>query len=152
MRAGCSAIACGLSTPRALHAWPPQPQHSPHGGSLYTPGRHGARTRVQLRLRHRPATLQTPTPSPASTWTPHRSSTSSQTLRIPSPRTTLLSNPYQGWPLAGYNVHTCREIRLLARTQARRPDKWRLTLRRLPRLASFPEGNTACSSRGVHSN
>jgi hypothetical protein len=31
MRAGCSAIACGLPTPRALHAWPPQPLQGPHG-------------------------------------------------------------------------------------------------------------------------
>jgi hypothetical protein len=29
-------------------------------------------------------------------WTPRTSSTSGRTLRIPSPRTTLLSNPYQG--------------------------------------------------------
>jgi hypothetical protein len=31
MRAGCSAIACGNPTPRALHAWPPQPLQGPHG-------------------------------------------------------------------------------------------------------------------------
>jgi hypothetical protein len=37
-----------------LHAWPPQHQQGPHEGSLYTPGRQGARTRVQLGLRHRP--------------------------------------------------------------------------------------------------
>jgi hypothetical protein len=43
-----------------------------------------------------PATLRTPTPSPASTRTPRTSSTSGRILRIPSPRTTLLSNPYQG--------------------------------------------------------
>jgi hypothetical protein len=42
-----------------------------------------------------PATPRTPTPSSASTQTPHMSSTSGRTLRIPSPRTTLLSNPYQ---------------------------------------------------------
>jgi hypothetical protein len=35
-------------------------------------------------------------PSSASTRTPRTSSTSGRTLRIPSPRTTLLSNPYQG--------------------------------------------------------
>jgi hypothetical protein len=48
-----------------------------------------------------PATPRTPTPSSDSTCTPRMSSTSGQTLRIPSPRTTLLSNPYQdrllGW-------------------------------------------------------
>jgi hypothetical protein len=43
-----------------------------------------------------PATPQTPTPSPASTRTPRTSSTSGRTLRIPSPKTTLLSNPYRG--------------------------------------------------------
>jgi hypothetical protein len=42
------------------------------------------------------ATLRTPTPSPASTRTLRMSSTSGRTLRIPSPRTTLLSSPYQG--------------------------------------------------------
>jgi hypothetical protein len=47
---------------------------------------------------------------------------------------------------AGYNIHTCREIRLLARPQARRLDRWELTLRRLPRLASLPGGNTTRSS------
>jgi hypothetical protein len=48
-----------------------------------------------------PATPWTPTHSSASTRTPRTSSTSGRTLRIPSPRTTLLSNPYQdrllGW-------------------------------------------------------
>jgi hypothetical protein len=43
-----------------------------------------------------PATPRTPTPSPASTRTPRTSSTSGRTLRIPSLRTTPLSNPYQG--------------------------------------------------------
>jgi hypothetical protein len=43
-----------------------------------------------------PVTLRTPTPSPASTRTPRTSSTSGRTQRIPSPRTTLLSSPYQG--------------------------------------------------------
>jgi hypothetical protein len=43
-----------------------------------------------------PATPRTPTPSSVSTRTPRTSSTSGRTLRISSPRTTLLSNPYQG--------------------------------------------------------
>jgi hypothetical protein len=43
-----------------------------------------------------PAAPQTPTPSSASTRTSRTSSTSGRTLRIPSPSTTLLSNPYQG--------------------------------------------------------
>jgi hypothetical protein len=42
-----------------------------------------------------PATPQTPTPSSASTRTPRTSSTSGRTLRSPSPRTTLQSNPCQ---------------------------------------------------------
>jgi hypothetical protein len=46
-----------------------------------------------------PATLRTPTPSPGSTRIPHTSSTSGRTQRIPSPRATLLSIPYQGRPL-----------------------------------------------------
>jgi hypothetical protein len=46
-----------------------------------------------------PATLRTPTPFPVSTRIPHTSSTSGRTQRIPSPRTTLLSIPYQGRPL-----------------------------------------------------
>jgi hypothetical protein len=45
------------------------------------------------------ATLQTPTLSPSSTPIPLTSSTSGQTLRIPSPRTTPRSTPCQGWPL-----------------------------------------------------
>jgi hypothetical protein len=54
MRAGCSAIAGGPFTTPALRAWPPRPQPGPHGGSYSTPGRQGARNRVQLGLRHRP--------------------------------------------------------------------------------------------------
>jgi hypothetical protein len=46
-----------------------------------------------------PATLRTPTLSPSSTRTPHTSSTSGQTLRNPSPRTTPPSIPCQGQPL-----------------------------------------------------
>jgi hypothetical protein len=49
-------------------------------------------------------------------------------------------------PTTGYNIYTRREIRLLARPQARRPDRLELTPRRLPRLASLPGGNTASSS------
>jgi hypothetical protein len=45
------------------------------------------------------ATLRSPTPSPGSTRTPRTSSTSGRTQRILSPRTTLLSIPYQGRPL-----------------------------------------------------
>jgi hypothetical protein len=52
----------------------------------------------------------------------------------------------------GYNIYTRREIRLLARPQARRPDRSELTMCRLPRLTSLPGGNTARSSWGAHSN
>jgi hypothetical protein len=41
-------------TPQALHAWPSEPLQGPHVGSLRAPGRQGARTRVQLGLRHHP--------------------------------------------------------------------------------------------------
>jgi hypothetical protein len=54
MRAGYSAIACRLPTPRALHTWPPQRQQGPREGSHYPPGRQGDRTRVRLGLQHRP--------------------------------------------------------------------------------------------------
>jgi hypothetical protein len=37
VRAGYSAIACGPPTPRALHAWPPQPLQAPHGSPLRSP-------------------------------------------------------------------------------------------------------------------
>jgi hypothetical protein len=57
VRAGYSAIACGLPTPRALHTWPPQCQQGPLEGPHYTPGRQGARTRVRLGLQHRPRLL-----------------------------------------------------------------------------------------------
>jgi hypothetical protein len=45
-----------------------------------------------------PGHASDPTPSPVSTRIPHASSTSGLTQRIPSPRTTLLSIPYQGRP------------------------------------------------------
>jgi hypothetical protein len=99
MRAGCSAIAGGPLTSWALRAQPPHPQPGPHGGSHFAPGRQGARTRVQLGLRHRPSgTLRTPAPSPSSTRTRITSSTSGRTLRSPSLRTTPLSFPCQGRP------------------------------------------------------
>jgi hypothetical protein len=52
----------------------------------------------------------------------------------------------------GYNIYARREIRLLARPQACRPDRRELTLHRLPLLASLPGGNTTSSSGGAHSN
>jgi hypothetical protein len=66
-----------------------------------------------------PAAPQTPTPSSSSTRIPLTSSTLGRTRRIPSPMATLLSTPYQGRPLAGHIINTGREIRLLARPQAR---------------------------------
>jgi hypothetical protein len=63
-------------------------------------------------------------------------------------RATAVRTSY--WP--GYNIYTRREIRLLARPQANRTDRRELTLRRLPRLAPFPGGNTIIYSRGAHSN
>jgi hypothetical protein len=52
----------------------------------------------------------------------------------------------------GYNIYTCREICLLARPQACRPERRKVTLRRLPRLASLTGVNTTSSSRGAHFN
>jgi hypothetical protein len=50
----------------------------------------------------------------------------------------------------GYNIHTWREIRLLARPQACRFDKRQLTLCRLSRCASLPGRNTPSSNRGAY--
>jgi hypothetical protein len=97
VRAGCSAIACGPPTPRALHTRPPQPLQGPHGG--FPPRAGLARSTYPSTPRTPtppPATLRTPTPSPASTPTLRTSSTSGRTPRTPSPKTTLPSNPYQG--------------------------------------------------------
>jgi hypothetical protein len=71
----------------------------------------------------------------------------------PESETFTTEQPLSG-PATGlvYNIYTRREIRLLARPQACRPDRRGLTLRRLPRLASLPGGNTTGSSRGAHSN
>jgi hypothetical protein len=151
MRAGYSAIACGLTTPRALHTWPLQHQQGPHEGSHCTPAGKEPYPSATRTPTLSPATPRTPTPSSASTRTPHTSSTSGRTLRSLSPRTTLPSNPCQDHFRAGYNIYTRREIRLLARPQACRLDRRELTLRRLPRLTSLPGGNTACSSWGAHS-
>jgi hypothetical protein len=48
-----------------------------------------------LARRSSPTTLRTPTPSPATTWTPPTSSTSDRTLTSPSPRTPRQSNHCQ---------------------------------------------------------
>jgi hypothetical protein len=48
---------------------------------------------------------------------------------------------------SGYNIHARRKIRLLARLQDYRRQ---LTLRRLPRLAPLPGGNTPSSNRGAY--
>jgi hypothetical protein len=62
-----------------------------HAGPARSPYPSTTRTPTPL-----PAMPRTPTPSPAPTRNPRTSSTSGRTLRISSPRTTLLSNPYQG--------------------------------------------------------
>jgi hypothetical protein len=102
------AIACGPAA-QPSHVVTPPRERSTRGP------RNPCRARTGLPLRAGPArspypsttrtptpppgTLRTPTPSPGSTRIPHTSSTSGQTQRIPSPRTTLLSIPYQGRPL-----------------------------------------------------
>jgi hypothetical protein len=59
-------------------------------------------------------------------------------------------------PLSGsatsYKIYSCRKILLLARSQARRPDRRQLMLRCLRRLTSLPEGNTAGPNRGAYVN
>jgi hypothetical protein len=102
------AIACEPA-PQPSHVVPPPREHSTRGPRIVT----RARTEAPSSRRAgkepvpeynsdsdtAPAALRTPTPSPASTRTPRTSSTSGRTPRIPSPRTTLLSIPYQGRPL-----------------------------------------------------
>jgi hypothetical protein len=99
-----------------------------------------------------PSTTRTPTLSLASTRTPPTSSTSSRTLMSQVREQHYRATPVRTSFRPGYNIHTRREIRLLARPQARRPDRRELTLRRLPRLTSLPGGNTACSRWGAHSD
>jgi hypothetical protein len=122
--------------------------------------------RVGPARRSSPTAPQTPTPPPATTRTSPMSPTSGSE---PEPecgynicqdncqdrvwlelhdRTTTVRTSYR----SGYNIHTRREIRLLARLQACRPDRQELTLCRLPRLTSLPGGNTTSSGRRAHSN
>jgi hypothetical protein len=54
MRAGYSAIVCGLPTPLALPIRPLQRHQGPREGLLCVPDRKGNCLRVQLGLRHRP--------------------------------------------------------------------------------------------------
>jgi hypothetical protein len=145
------AIACEPAA-QPSQAVPSPRERSARGPRILSQARTGLPLRAGPARSPYPSTTRTPTPHPAmlrtptlslsSTRTPHTSSTSGRTLRSPSLRTTPLSIPCQGRPLAGYNIHTRRQIRLLARPQACRPDKWRLTLRRLHRLATVPGGNT----------
>jgi hypothetical protein len=90
---------------------------------------------------------------PASGYsTPPTSSTSGRILTSPSPRTPQLSNRCQDSHRPGYNIYTCRQIRLLAGPLACRPDKRELVLHCLPRLTSLAGGNTPSSNRGAYSN
>jgi hypothetical protein len=99
-----------------------------------------------LGRRSSPTTTRTPTPSPATTRTP-------PTIRLwGRPSRAQVRELHDGATavrtclLPGYNIYTHRQIRLLARPQACKPDKRELTLRRLPRLTSLPGGNSASSS------
>jgi hypothetical protein len=99
------AIACEPAT-QPSHVVSPPREHSTHGPCNLSRARTEApstrRAGKELIPEHNldsdttPATPRTPTPSPVSTRTTRTSSTSGRTLRIPSPRTTLLSNPYRG--------------------------------------------------------
>jgi hypothetical protein len=121
------AIACEPAA-QPSHAVPPLHERSTCGPRILSRARTGAPSSRRAGKEPvpdynsdfdtAPATLRTPTLCPSSTRTPHTSSTSGQTLRIPSPRTTPLSIPCQAGHWAGYNIHTGREIRLLARPQA----------------------------------
>jgi hypothetical protein len=77
-------------------------------------------------------------------------------LRVGPQRARVQEQHHRATPIRtslrpGYNIYTRREVCLLARPQARRPDRRELTLHRLPRLTSLPGGNTTCSSWGAHS-
>jgi hypothetical protein len=63
----------------------------------------------------------------------------------PESETYTMEQPLSG-PASVLVITTRRQIRLLARPQARRPDRRELTLRRLPRLTSVPRGNAASSN------
>jgi hypothetical protein len=101
------------------------------------------------------------------TWRPHRQKPFALVLHLHQHESSLnLHLQY----LAQESVHTTLSIthhtrkrpstgprtthgpHLLARPQACRPDRQELMLRRLPRLASLPGGNTTSSNRGAHSN
>jgi hypothetical protein len=87
------------------------------------------------------ATTQTPTLPPATTQTLRTSSNSGRTLsslvRGQHNRGIAVRPCYR----LGHYIYSCRKIRLLARSQAYRPDRWQLTLRCLPRFTSLLGGN-----------
>jgi hypothetical protein len=101
MRAGYSAIACGLPTPRVLHMWPPQCQQGPHEGSHYTPGGKEPIPEYDSDSDTAPGYNSDSNPLFGFYSDSAYELTSGRALRIPSPRTTLLSNPYKdrllGW-------------------------------------------------------
>jgi hypothetical protein len=101
------AIACEPAT-QPSHAVPPSRERSTRGPRILSRARKEAPPSRWAGKEPVPeyssdsdtaATLRTPTPSPGSTRILHTSLTSGRTQRIPSPRTTLLSIPYQGQPL-----------------------------------------------------
>jgi hypothetical protein len=102
------AIACKPAT-QPSHVVPSPRERSMRGPRILSRARkeapHSRRAGKEPVLEYNsdsdtaPATLRTPTPSPGSTRILHTSSTSGRTQRIPSPRTTPLSIPYQGRPL-----------------------------------------------------
>jgi hypothetical protein len=133
------AIACDPAIePSCVDS--PLHEHFPYG--LYI----ASKPHAGLGRRSPPSTTRTPTPPPATTRTPPTSLTSGRTLTSPSPRPTRWINRCQDLHPAWYNIYTRRQIGLLARPQARRPDRRELTLRRLPRLTSLPGENPTSSN------
>jgi hypothetical protein len=133
----------GLPTPRALPIQPLQCQQGPCEGSHYVTGRQGDRLRLHFGLQPRLRLLLGLLLRVRLRIRPRRAR-----VRNLHDRATAVKTSYR----PGYNIYTRREIRVLTRPQACRPDRRELTLRRLPRLTSLPGGNTIISSRGAHSN
>jgi hypothetical protein len=89
------ATACEPAT-QPSHVVSPPRERSMRGPRNLSRARTEAPSTRQADKSPYPSTTRSPTPSPASTQIPRVSSTSGRTLRTPSLRTTLLSNPYQG--------------------------------------------------------
>jgi hypothetical protein len=115
----------------------------PHGCSRCTPGWQGDRLRLLFRLQPRLRLLLGLFIRVRLRVRPYR-----VRVRDQHRRGTTVRPRYR----LGHNIISRRKIRLLARLQARRPNRQQLTLRRLPRLTPLPGGNPASSNRGAYVN